>query len=152
MSDEQTKFCSRCKTIKNISEFSKNRGRKGDLRCWCRQCANKYQRDRRKTIPKEVKYKKDREQNLWYKYGLSITEYNYRFNEQNGYCPICGKHQSELKKALVVDHNHITGRVRGLLCGKCNSVLGYFDADNKNFELFINAVDYLKGDRYETVA
>ena len=146
MGNEQMKICSRCKTEKSISEFNKSKPRKGGLNCWCRECFNKYQRDRRKLVPKSIKYGKDRKHNLCYKYGISLTDYNIMFQKQIGYCAICGKCQSKLKKPLYVDHNHLTGKVRGLLCGKCNSALGYLDVDNSHTLFLINAINYLKGD------
>jgi hypothetical protein len=61
---------------------------------------------------------------LKYRYGITLNDYNRRFAEQNGCCKICNIHASELKVPLQVDHSHITGTVRGLLCGLCNSRLG----------------------------
>lgn len=75
-------------------------------------------------------------------YGITLDQYNQMFEEQEGKCAICGKHQSELKFALAVDHNHDTGEVRGLLCRKCNTGIGLFD-DNKS--LIHNALTYLGG-------
>lgn len=75
----------------------------------------------------------------WY-YGITIEDYNNLFVKQNGKCAICGKHQSELKKKLSVDHNHDTNKVRGLLCPECNFGLGKFK-DNK--QLLISASQYL---------
>jgi len=46
------------------------------------------------------------------------------FEEQNGCCAICKKHQIEFKKKLHVDHNHKSGQVRGLLCHNCNLAIG----------------------------
>ena len=56
---------------------------------------------------------------------------------QNGKCAICGERKD---KTLVVDHNHKTGEVRGLLCGHCNHVLG-FAKDNIN--ILNKMIDYL---------
>jgi hypothetical protein len=64
------------------------------------------------------------------------------FEEQGGCCALCGKHQSELKKALHVDHDHKTGRVRKLLCAKCNLASGAFDDD---IGLLSACIEYLEG-------
>lgn len=64
-----------------------------------------------------------------YNYGLPLEDYNRMFAKQNGCCKICGKHQSGFKKRLFVDHDHKTGRIRGLLCFKCNAGIGNFDDD-----------------------
>ena len=55
-------------------------------------------------------------------------------------CKICGKHQSELTLSLNVDHCHITGKIRGLLCGNCNKALGLFKDNTKSLK---NAINYL---------
>jgi hypothetical protein len=67
---------------------------------------------------------KIRNKTLKYRYGITLNDYNRMFAEQKGCCKICNKHASELKVPLQVDHSHITGVVRGLLCGLCNSRLG----------------------------
>lgn len=74
-------------------------------------------------------------------YGITINDYNKMFDEQNGCCAICGKHQSEFSKALHVDHDHITGKIRGLLCQKCNHGIGLF---NDSVELLRIAASYLE--------
>src|ERR1035437_10727167 len=61
-----------------------------------------------------------RRNNLKKKFGITWEEYDELFKKQNGYCPICGRHQSEFKKRLSVDHDHNTKKVRGLLCQNCN--------------------------------
>jgi len=58
------------------------------------------------------------------KYGISLDDYNNLFEKQNGCCTICQTHQMDLKKKLVIDHNHESGKVRGLLCAPCNMALG----------------------------
>ena len=77
-------------------------------------------------------------------YGITLEDYNKTFNEQEGKCAICHRHQSTLKKPLCVDHNHKTGKIRALLCNKHNLMLGQF-ADNAD-ELIAGG-NYLK--KYE---
>lgn len=74
-------------------------------------------------------------------YGIDLDEYNRMFEEQEGSCAICGKHQIELDRALSVDHCHSSGKVRGLLCNKCNTGIGFFD---NNIEVLENSIKYLK--------
>ena len=74
------------------------------------------------------------------KFGLSWEGYQQLFEQQQGKCAICEKHQSELKKRLHVDHCHKTGKIRGLLCRNCNLFLGNIQ-DSKKF--LSNALKYL---------
>jgi hypothetical protein len=82
--------------------------------------------------------KNSRKQHL---YNITQEQYNELFYKQNGNCAICGKNQSELKKVLSVDHNHITGKVRGLLCSKCNFGIGNL---NDDINMLTQAIIYLK--------
>jgi predicted HNH restriction endonuclease len=54
-------------------------------------------------------------------YGMTTEEYDTMLNAQGGRCAICG--ESPLRRRLHVDHDHETGRVRGLLCSRCNTAL-----------------------------
>ncbi len=73
---------------------------------------------------KEAKLKKATfEKRLMEKYKLTIDEYNKLRTKQNDLCAIC--FNSNYKRQLHVDHDHNTGKVRGLLCGYCNSVLAF---------------------------
>lgn len=54
------------------------------------------------------------------KYGITLAVYNEMLKDQNNNCALCGKHKSKFKKSLAVDHNHKTGKVRGLVCFHCN--------------------------------
>jgi hypothetical protein len=72
------------------------------------------------------------------KYGLGLEEYVKLLDLQNGKCGICGLNKPY---NLHVDHNHQTGRVRGLLCFHCNAALGHF-RDNK--ELLKKASTYIE--------
>jgi hypothetical protein len=74
------------------------------------------------------------------KYSLDLKQYSSLLEEHNNSCGICGIHQKELKKCLCIDHCHITGKVRGFLCSKCNSGIGMFNDNIKNLQ---KAVIYL---------
>lgn len=63
--------------------------------------------------------------NLKIKYGLSGSDYVEMYKKQNGVCYFCRKKNG--KKRLAVDHDHVTGRVRGLLCDGCNINLGVIE-------------------------
>jgi len=73
-------------------------------------------------------------------YGITADEYNYLFIKQEGKCAICKQHQGTLPKRLSVDHCHETGKIRGLLCNKCNVSLGNF---NDDISLLKEAIKYL---------
>ena len=60
-------------------------------------------------------------------YGLTIEAWEAKFELQDGKCAICRRSASEFKTRLHVDHNHETGAVRGLLCAKCNNLLGFLE-------------------------
>jgi len=101
-----------------------------------KQYINQYNKEWYKKNP----YKKQK-YHLKNKYNITIEQYNELFNKQQGYCAICGKHQSELKVRLSVDHNHETDEVRGLLCRYCNCYLGYVE---KSPDLLDSIFSYLK--------
>lgn len=71
-------------------------------------------------------------------YGITIDQHDCMLREQNNKCAICFE---VFLKIPHVDHNHISGELRGLLCSKCNTGIGYFKED-KN--ILISAINYLK--------
>lgn len=75
-------------------------------------------------------------QRLKWEYDLSIEEYERMLKAQDGKCAICRK-----DRPLHVDHDHKTGKVRGLLCSPCNRGLGHFEDCVENLE---SAAEYLK--------
>ena len=77
------------------------------------------------------------------KYGMTGKDYAKMARKQENRCAICGRRSdSDYFRYLFVDHDHKTGKVRGLLCGQCNSILG-FAGDNP--QILANAIEYLKG-------
>lgn len=72
---------------------------------------------------------------------MSLEDYDKMFKEQEGCCKLCSRPQEEVQYKLHVDHSHETGRVRGLLCRRCNTYLGIL-GDNE--EAGRKVYDYLK--------
>src|SRR5712691_2192430 len=79
---------------------------------------------RARTIAESLKG--NRRRKLKRKYGISLEDYERLLALQNGACAICRRKSDRM---LCVDHCHKTGRVRGLLCHKCNAGLGCYDDD-----------------------
>ena len=73
---------------------------------------------------------------------FTYSDFNRMFQIQGGKCafPGCGRHQSEVKEALNVDHNHETGKARALLCNRCNK--GVVSAHS--IKSAMNLLDYLR--------
>lgn len=82
---------------------------------------------------------KIRNAHLKSKYGITIDEYNNLLKKQNYKCDICKNKYNN--KNLCVDHNHTTGKIRGLLCNKCNFIIG---CSNENIEILKNSIKYIK--------
>jgi hypothetical protein len=95
-------------------------------------------RKQRTYIPGSANY--DRDATLRRKYGISEADFNAMATTQGNACAICRIPSEPI--ALHVDHDHDTGEVRGLLCGKCNRGLGLF-RDNES--ILLQAVAYLTG-------
>ena len=77
------------------------------------------------------------ERNRKSKYGISPQDYLKMLQSQNGACAICG----DVKTKYVIDHNHKTGKVRGILCHACNVGIGNL---KDNSELLKKAAGYIK--------
>lgn len=99
-----------------------------------------------KSRANAIKYQKDNPEKVleWKlrKYGLSLEQHQALLNRSGGKCMICltGENGMAQGKRLHIDHDHLTGRVRGLLCGNCNAALGLLQ---DNTDLLQKAKDYL---------
>jgi hypothetical protein len=67
------------------------------------------------------------------KYGITQDLFEQMKEAQDGRCACCGKKA----KRLIVDHNHETGSVRGLLCYRCNMGLGHYERDRKLYKRYL---------------
>ena len=64
---------------------------------------------------------------LKYRYGITLEDYDAMLVAQGGGCALCQRFPNEGRR-LAVDHDHETGRIRGLLCNPCNVMLGWYEA------------------------
>lgn len=144
------KICSKCKTEKDCTEF--NRRENNRLSSWCKSCVKiKTSEWEKKNKSKKKIYmvkwnnsNKDVKRNaeLKCKYGITLEQYNKMLKSQQYRCAICGNTGNG--KALHLDHNHITGQVRGLICYNCNTGLGQFKTDEHNDKLLMLATQYIR--------
>ncbi|MCK9458440.1 MAG: endonuclease VII domain-containing protein [Proteobacteria bacterium] len=103
----------------------------------------KKNKQRKKQVQKEWVAKKDKDYNHIKKlrqYGLTIDDYSFMLEQQGGGCAICGKPPKEGKR-LHVDHDHNCGKIRGLLCFRCNFGLSYFAEDYQTLQ---RASEYIR--------
>lgn len=113
------KRCSRCKILKPTSDFYRQNDRSTMSACKvCHRAGVKARRNPEKHWASTIKRL----------YGLSAVEYYTMAILQQHRCACCRSEAPEGADALrwmVVDHDHETGQVRGLLCGSCNLMLGH---------------------------
>jgi hypothetical protein len=146
------KTCPKCKISKRLTDFFKDNRKKLGVRSRCKKCceeetASWRQRNRSDYNNYAAAWRaknpeKQHASEIKRRYKLSIEQYNAMLVIQGMKCKICSKqHDHALKRGrLYVDHDHQTGAVRGLLCGACNSGLGYM---KHNKEILIKALAYL---------
>lgn len=109
-----------------------------------KNCKNRHHSIKQNIEYPEKKKRWDTEKQLKKLYNITIEDYNLMFKNQNGLCSICGRHQSELVRKLQVDHDHVNGKIRGLLCSRCNVGLGSF---KDSIGLFTKAIEYIQKNR-----
>lgn len=116
------------------------RGKKYRIKPGVREWFNAYVKEWRLTHKDYVKSSK-----LKSCFGISLEEFNLMLKEQNGKCLICGKQQGD--KYFAVDHNHTTGKIRGLLCSRCNRSLGWYEKCKEGIESYLNKTDEKRNNR-----
>ncbi|MQB00197.1 MAG: hypothetical protein GEU78_07885 [Actinobacteria bacterium] len=128
------KYCPKCARTKPNSEFGPNRARKDGFQGHCKYC----RRDKRQHGLRILK-----------RYNITADELNQMLADQDHRCAICGVHADDAPQVgahrswigLVVDHNHNTGNVRGLLCQHCNLGIGKLRDDP---DVVSEALSYLR--------
>jgi hypothetical protein len=133
------KKCYKCQIEQDLNCFSKDKATKHGYSSRCKKCSKELYALWRKENHEAIK-KKDRITHYVRSYNLTEEQVSALVENRNGVCKVCS-----LFLPLVVDHCHTTGKVRGLICSSCNSVLGYAKDNKKTLE---NAIKYLE-DFYE---
>jgi hypothetical protein len=128
------KVCITCNQEKDLLEFSKRTGATDGIRGECKKCHNK--RTSKCAMSKNYKYQRKYWLNRAYK--LTIEQFDELLIKQNNKCRICKK---TFYSTPHIDHCHVTGKIRGLLCRDCNFMLGY---GKDNITIFNNAISYLE--------
>lgn len=129
----QTLVCSKCLMNQPVDNFSRRSDRPRGYVSRCKTCWTAYRTpvDTRKAV--------------LIRHGMTQEEYDSKFSAQLGLCMICERPQrvGGLKQSdrLDIDHDHITGELRDLLCRSCNIVLGHMQ---DNPVLLRKAADYLE--------
>lgn len=150
-----TKRCCECKEEKSVELFHKNSAKKDGRHPRCKVCHAQYESSPSRKKAKQQYASSERGKNvrvkhrlsqkckdtttkyrLATKYGLTLDQYTAAYTAQNGMCKIC----NTKFESLAVDHDHITNRVRGLLCIQCNLILGNA---RDNITTLVNAIQYL---------
>jgi len=99
-----------------------------------------HRRETKKYLQTEKGKVTKRKHALKQNYGITLEQYDEMFKKQNGICAICKKINLDGHR-LSVDHNHTTGKVRSLLCNRCNFLVG---AIENNKDLIKQVFKYLE--------
>ena len=121
-------ICSKCKTEYSIINFNIDNSKSKGYRSECKNCKKEYRKTyylNNKDKFKAYHYKKT--------YDLDFKEYQKIISSG---CEVCGTFDN-----LVIDHDHLSGLVRGCLCSSCNSAEGYLKGD---ITLMLNLIEYTK--------
>ena len=129
------KWCPDCGEVKALGDFPTNRAARNGYMSYCKPCFNQ------RTKASVAKRGGARNYHLIRRYGITEDDFDEMFAEQDGLCAICRE-----AKAEHVDHDHATGKVRGLLCFNCNGALGQF---RDRTDPMIRAVGYLGGGAFQ---
>lgn len=130
VSERTEKWCPGCSAPLPLTAFGKNRSTSDGLTAYCRPCHNdRVERSRERNGG-------SRNYHLVRRYGMTVNEFDAMLEAQGGVCALC-----RVRKPEHVDHDHLTGAVRGVLCSCCNQGLGNFRDDAATLRL---AADYLE--------
>lgn len=120
MPNSITQKCNVCQGVKPLAGFVKRKTEKNGYRKVCKTCHSIKQEEYKRKDPDRI-----RDQKLRYTLGISLAQKRIIMKKQSNCCDIC-KVDLDTVKFTPVDHDHKTGKIRGVLCGSCNVGLGHF--------------------------
>lgn len=128
---------------KRLLNLERNRKRAKEDRKANPEKYREYDRKRKSKNPEHIRAinKKSNDKRRHEKFGIPLGWYASQYEKQNGCCAICFGQQEGKPKDFAIDHNHLTGQVRGLLCNPCNTSIGKFKED---VAIMQRAIEYLK--------
>jgi len=150
----KTKSCTSCKEVKPLTEFSivQTGKRTGNSFPRCKVCRNKQHKERKERDP-SIYRRIEWPSKLKRLYGITVDQYYSMLESQGGGCAICGTKVPSSRKRkyasvemFFVDHCHATGKVRGLLCSRCNRGIGFFDDSIDKLNLAVNYLEEAKNE------
>jgi len=148
----ETKKCRKCGKVKPAGSFSSMKTSTDGRYTYCKPCKAEMVRsytERNSELVREKSRKRNatpkgrlatRKANLQQSFGMTKAMFDRKWRDQGRVCAICGKKRKRGEKAFVVDHDHKTDVIRGILCHYCNRALGLAD---DNIELLKLAAAYL---------
>lgn len=142
MSMDNVKFCAKCSELKSADEFGPDKRRNDGRHSWCRPCTAEWARNDR-AKPSSRHREHIRNSHLKRNYGLTPEQRDEMFDSVDGKCELCGHEMMRRGKSQygsVIDHDHVSGKMRGMICSRCNTGLGKL---GDSIAGLIKAVDYL---------
>lgn len=134
----EKKKCSKCGKKKFLNKFYKNKWSKNGYHHYCKEC---HSENSKLKYASDLEFRKKRKDyRLKYKYNLDSDNVNNIREGQNNKCCICNN-PFHSERTIFIDHNHKNGNVRGLLCPKCNNILGNC---NDDINILKSAITYLE--------
>lgn len=124
----ELKKCTKCGVPKPLTEYWRHPQGKDRLQARCKDClrdAHKEQREKIESLFPGSSSKRWRKSVLRSKYGMTLEEFDLMRNAQGNKCALCGGDVG--LGTLAVDHDHETGKIRGLLHPRCNIAIGLLD-------------------------
>lgn len=125
----EMKPCSCCKEVKPLTSFYRDPRAKNGLNSQCKPCCYKAGQRWSAKHPEalaRIRKKSSRKERLKRFYGLTVADYEVLILKSGGKCAVCQNPFPSIKQRHI-DHDHVTGKIRGLLCQRCNNALGLLD-------------------------